>query len=171
MTPKDAVSKLAHQAREENDYQLLSTGYYAKIVPVGATLIQEASRSVQDPPIPVVHDEVQGDIENPMDPNYARAMEAAEQKRELVATDTIIFFGVELRDPVPSTEGWLPKLLWLQKRGNLDLSSYDLEDELDIELVFKKYIVVGTMDLIKIGAMAGLQQGDVEAAMKSFQSP
>jgi len=171
VTTKNAVTKLAHEVRDEDEFQLLSTGYWAKIVPVGATLIQEASRSVQDPPIPVVRDEVQGDIENPMDPNYARAMEAAEARRETVATDTIIFFGVKLRDPIPPKEEWLKLLQWREKKGTLDLSSYDLDDELDLELMFKKYIAVGTMDLIRIGAMAGLQQGDVEAAMASFKSP
>jgi hypothetical protein len=165
---KDIVSEIAHRKTDEEGYRQLSTGYWARIVPVGATLIDEATRSVEKPKVPVIHDEAQGDIENPMDPDYIRAVEEAERQGILVATDTMIMFGIELRDPVPPKEDWIKKIRWMEKKGRLDLSGYDLDDELDVELVFKKYIAVGTKDLIELGVMAGLQQRDVEAAIESF---
>jgi hypothetical protein len=165
---KDVVSELAHREEDGEGYRRLSTGHWAKLVPVGATLIEEASRSVEDPPVPVIHDEAQGDIENPMDPAYLREVARAQRKRVTVATDTMIMFGVELRDGVPDEAEWLKKLQWMEKRGAIDLSGYDLDDPLDMELVFKKYIAVATEDLIRLGNMAGLRQKDVEDAMKSF---
>jgi hypothetical protein len=152
-----------------NGYVELTTGYMGKITPVGATLVDEVVSSIEDPEVPVIFDEDKGrEIENPNDPQYLRALEKAEYQRSLAAIDAMLLFGLEL-ESIPEDDKWLKKLKYLEKKGLIDLSEYDMDDELDREFVFTKYIAVGTQDLMKIGREAGLNSADVEKAARTFQ--
>jgi hypothetical protein len=147
----------------------LSTGVRARIVPVGASLIDDVTAQVKDPPVPTFHNEDKGrDEENPNDPEYLRQMAEAQRARAVAALDAMVMFGLELTDGLPEDDKWLVKLQFLAKRGQLDLSGFDPDDPLDKEFLYKKYIATGTADLIRIGRTAGLSQGDVAEAVENF---
>lgn len=152
-----------------NDTVTLSTGIEARMVPVGATLIDDIVASIPDPVVPVWHNEDKGiDEENPNDPNYLRALAQTERQRAVAAMEALLVFGLDLE--LPEDDAWLNKIKFLQRRGVLDLSGYDLEDPDTLDLLYKKYIAVGTQDLITLGEKAGLNRQDVEQAAETFRS-
>ena len=152
------------------DWEPLSTGVVGRIVPVGASLIDDVVASIQDPKPPLFFNEDKGrEEENPTDPTYIEALEAAQRQRAVAAMETLLLFGLELQE-LPPDEEWLPKLKYMQKRGHISLDGFDLNDPMERELLYKKYIAVGTADLIKIGQHAGLNSRDVEEAARTFKS-
>ena len=76
-------------------------------------------------------------------------------------------FGIELVDDIPDN-GWDKKLKYLERLGHLDLTEFDFKDELDRDFLYKRYIAVGSDDLVKIARMGGLQPEDLDAADASF---
>jgi hypothetical protein len=155
---------------DEDGIVLLSTGVRARINPVGATVIEEATAAVPAPLVPTFYNEDKGrEEENPNHPDYLRALSDYNRKQTRVATDIMIMLGISLVDPVP-TDGWLDRLRFLAKRGSFDLSGYDLDDPLDVEFLYKKTVAVGSADLILVGRKAGLNQDDIKEAAKHFKS-
>ena len=75
---------------------------------------------------------------------------------------------MELVDPLPEGDGWLKRLKLLERRGGLDLSGYDLDDEIDREFLYKKFVAVGSEDLAEIGKLSGISREAVRAAEDSF---
>lgn len=147
----------------------LSTGIRARIVPVAASLVEDVMNAVPEPEVPTFMNEQKGREEpNPHDPSYQRAMRQYERERNDAAMSALVLFGLELEDGVPDDDTWLKKLQFIERRTQLDLSGFDLNDELDQEFVYKRYIACGTMDLITIGRKAGLSQEDVQEAVNTF---
>ena len=170
-TENNPAVEAAKELRDEGkqDIIVLSTGYEARITAVGANLIDDICARIKDPPVPTFFNESKGrDEENPVDPGYIEALAQAQRDRAAASMDAMIMFGVDLVHPVPEDGAWLKRLRWMEKRGQFDLSTYDLDDELDCEFLFKKYIAVGLFDLQKIGRLAGFNRADVEAAARSF---
>lgn len=160
---------VAHE-HEEGEDSILSTGVRARIVPVAASLIEEVTRRVRDPEIPMWHDpERDKDIPNENDPIYLRALIEAKKKRGEAAMEAMILFGVELLDGLPESDEWFRRLQFLDKRGLLDLSQYDVEDPIDREFIYKRYIAVGSTDFILIGSLSGLSQEGIRAAGETFR--
>jgi hypothetical protein len=168
----EALDK-AKQARvaegDDGGFKLLSTGVRARIVPVGATLVDEVVAGVKAPRVPLFMNEEKGrEEENPLDPEYLRQVTEADRRRSQAALDAMIMFGVEL-EAMPANDNWLKQLQFLEKRGHLSLESFDLTDPLDREFLYKRYVAVGTKDLMEIGRKAGLGAADVEQAAATFQ--
>jgi hypothetical protein len=80
-------------------------------------------------------------------------------------------FGIDLPDGVPPTEKWLPKLEFLEKRGQVDLSSYDLSDPLELEFVFKKYVIANIALINYIQNMSSVTPEDIGEAGRPFRRP
>jgi hypothetical protein len=154
---------------EVGEIHTLSTGVRARLVPVAANLITDAQMRVKDPPVPWIKDEAKGqEYENPQDPEYIRKCEEAQMKRLQAGIDVMILFGVELVDGLPEDEGWLNKLRYAEKLGHLDLSAYDLDDELERRFIYKRYVAVASRDYIEIGKLSGVGREEVKAALDSF---
>ncbi len=152
------------------DWEPLTTGVIGRIVPIGASLIDDVVASIPDPKIPTFFNEdKQREEENPTDPAYLEALAATQRKRAIAAMETLLLFGLELQE-IPPDESWLPRLRYMEKRGHISLEGYDLDDPLEKELLYKKYVAVGTADLIKIGQHAGLNSRDVKEEASRFKS-
>lgn len=170
-SPAVELARKRREAESGDGVVLLSTGVRARIVPVGVNLIRDAMLQIEDPPVPWVKDEEKGQqYENPNDPEYQAGLARAARQRETASMDCMVMMGVELVDGVPQEDDWLRRLRFLEKRGSLDLSDYDLEDELDREFLYKKYVAVGSTDLIQIGQTSGISREEVAAAVASFPS-
>jgi hypothetical protein len=147
----------------------LSTGVRARIRPVSATMLDEISSSVPEPPVPKQFiDSKQREEYNPLDPAYQLEVKRTQHLRGMKTTEALIMFGIELVDPLPDKETWLPKLRYLEKRGALDLSRFDLDDPFELELVFKLYMAVAAPDLMYVSMASGLTEKEVAEAMTSF---
>lgn len=169
-TTRSPAVDVAHE-RDSDAEHVLSTGIRARIVPVAASLIEEVTRRIEDPEVPMWHDKDRGkDIPNPDHPVYIREVQEATRRRGEAAMEAMILFGVELIDGLPEDDGWLAKLRFLDKRGMLDLSQYDLDDPLDVEFVYKRYIAVGSADFVRIGRESGLSEEGIRTAGETFRS-
>jgi hypothetical protein len=167
----NAALAVARELAEEDASGVvtLSTGVRARLVPVGVNLIRDAALHIPDPPVPRFFNEDKSrEEENPSDPAYQAACAGAERRREAAGMDALILFGVELADGLPEGDGWLQKLRFLAKRGGLDLDGFDLDDPLEREFLYKKYIAVGSQDLIALGQMSGISRAEVQAGLASF---
>jgi hypothetical protein len=160
-----------HKNGTGEEWVVLTTGYRAKLRPAPALLIQEAQAKIKNPSVPLQTIEGRDQpVENPLDPDYIEAVQAAQEKRAAAAFDIMVLFGLDLADPIPTDEGWIKKLRFLEKRGQLDLSGYDLEDEMDREFIFRKFVVVGSDDLLLLAQNAGLRERDLQQARDNFRS-
>jgi hypothetical protein len=149
---------------------VLSTGYKVRLKPVAASLIDQVVGQIKDPEVPMWMDESKGREEpNPSDPTYLAQMKEADRSRGIAAIDAMVMFGVEVVDGIPD-DGWDKKLNYLQKRGVVDLSEFDLDDEDDREFVFKRFVAMSAEDLAILAGMSGLNEEDVSQAVDSFRS-
>ena len=170
MTKRSAAADVAAEQTKESEDGIveLSTGVRARIVPVASSLIDEINSMIPDPQVPVQVIDGQ-DHANPMHPEYQRGMKDASDKRTAAVLDAFVMFGVELVDGVPEDDEWVKKIKFMEKRGAIDLSCYNLKDPMDREFVYKRFIVVSSKDTRLIGAASGVLSEDIDRAMESFQ--
>lgn len=169
--PRSPAVDLEIQKNGHDEPITLSTGVRARFKPVPSMLIDELRLQIKDPPVPTQMVEGRDHpVENPLDPDYVAARLEANRQRGAGAIEVMALFGVELVDGVPPDEEWLPQLRFLEKRGRLDLSGYDLEDTLERQFVYKKYVALANDDWTILGRMMGIQTEDVEQAQANFRS-
>lgn len=166
---KHPTLRVAKAATHGASFVTLSTGYKARIRPVSAKLLDEVSGTVPEPDVPKQFIESKNREEyNPLDPNYKRAVREANKLRGIRVTEALVLFGVELLDPVPPLEEWLPSLRMLEKRGSLNLSDFDFNDPLDVEFVFKNFVAVSGRDLMLVSLASGISEKEVASAVAGF---
>lgn len=154
-----------------DDIRTLSTGIRARLKPVAPSLIADISGSVEYPSVPrIVMEGTDKEIENPMHPDYLRDIDAADAKRASLVMEAMVMFAFELVDGLPEDDSWLQKVRILSRRGGADLTGLDLDNPLDQEFLYKKYIAVGQEDIRLAGTVTGIRSEDVEAASESFPS-
>lgn len=165
---KETAKRIARGQGEE-DVFTLSTGVRVRLHPVSSSLVEEMRTSVPMPEVPVVYIEAKDrEEENPNDPKYIEDVQSAELRRNDAMFDALCMFGVELEDGLPEDGLWLRKLRLLEKRGRLDLSGFDLNDDFDLEFVYKRYVAVAGADLQVIGGLHGFRPMEVARARALF---
>lgn len=156
----------------DNDETLiveLPYGVRAEIRPVSATLINEVTNHIEYPQVPIWHDEDKGrDEPNPNDPQYLQDVDEVNQKRGIAAMDAMVMFGVFLIDGLPEDESWVSQLKFMEKRKQIDLSGYDLDDSLEKEFLFKRFIGVSTNIFDLVTKASGISPEEVEAREDLF---
>lgn len=168
--PSPAVEAAKERkSRDGKEILTLSTGVRVKIKGVSASLIDDVTSRIPDPPIPKFFNEnTQREEENPLDPSYAVALDRVQKERGSAAIDALILFGIELVDPMPDDSVWLPKLKLLAKLRGIDLSVYDLGSPLEKEFVYMRYVAVGSDDLALLGARASNTPEEDQKAEAGF---
>ena len=150
----------------------LSTGIKAILRPVSASLLQDVMSRIVDPAEPWIMNEEKGRKEiDPYDADYLATIAKNNQERARASMDAMAMFGIELIDGLPEDDAWLKRLRQFERLGYLDLKQFDLEEAIDQEFLYKRYIALGNQDLMAIGQMSGIRQGDIEKAEASFRSP
>ncbi len=160
-------------AREQDEEDIWEVeGYIIKVKAIPVAIISDVTSRIPDPPIPVWHNqEMDRDEQNPNDPNYLSAKADVDTRRGQAMIDATVMFGIDLPNGVPPTETWLPKLKFLEKRGQVDLSGFNLEDPLEKEFVFKRYIVANIGLINYIQQLSAVTPEDVAKAGKPFRRP
>ena len=168
---KSVAVDAAHEIKG-TDVITLSTGVRARLVPVATGLLDDVQSRIKDPRVPIwKNPEKEGvEEENFSDPAYIEALGEARKKRGEAMMEAMLLFGVELIDPVPADEEWLPKLRLMERRGMLDLGGYDVTDPLEREFIYKRWIAVAGGDYRKLTEVCGLTSAGVEAAEDSFRN-
>lgn len=165
--------ELAKRERNQDggDIKTLSTGVRVRVLDVPPFLIDDARAMVKYPSVPMWYNEnKEREEENPNDPNYIKQCEEVDRQRGIAVFDALVMFGTELIDGLPGDTKWIRQLEILNRRGNIDLSAYDLEDDIDLEFLYKKYVALRTKDdFAIIGAPSEIKAEEVEAAEAGFQ--
>jgi len=167
----DGASPAVAVAREQmsDGIVTLSTGVRARLRPVAATLIEEVTSHISNPPVPSwFNTDKDREEPNPGDPEYRRAVAEANRKRGIAAIDALVMFGVQLVEPIPPDKDWLDQLKFFERRGHLSLASYDLTNPLDREFLYKRFIAVASEDLIILSKNSGVRPEEVSRAAVSF---
>ena len=165
---KDTAKRLA-SGQGESTIVTLSTGVVVQLHPVSSSLVEEMKAAIKMPPVPVVWIEAkEREEENPNDPRYIEACEEVQRKRADAIFDALCTFGVELVDGLPEDDTWIKKLRFLERRGTLDLSGFNLTDEFDLEFLYKRYVAVAGTDLQLIGGLHGFRPMEVARARAMF---
>ena len=148
----------------------LSTGIQAILRPVSASLLQDVMSRIVDPPEPVIYNEEKGQNEiDPFDKEYLATIAKNNQARARASMDAMAMFGIELVEGLPEDDSWISRLIYMEKMGYLDLAQFDMEEAIDCEFVYKRYIALGNQDLLAIGKMSGIRKEDIEEAEASFR--
>lgn len=163
---------VADKLREQNEAKIktLSTGIRVIIHPVSSFELQELAITIPEPTPPVWRDPETGrELENRDDPHFIAEKSARDMKRGLLSLDAMII-GVELVDGLPSDDTWLSVLEFKAKRGILDLSGFNLDNPIEREFVYKKYVAfVDTSDWELLQGKIKETQGAAQTADAVFQ--
>lgn len=163
------VAKEIAQENASDHIRTLASGVRVRLSTVSTALLDEVTNKIKDPEVPIWRNEDKGrDEPNPLDPTYLRDLAEANRTRGIAVMDALVMFGVELVDGLPSDESWLTKLRYLEKRGQVDLSSYDLKDPFDLEFLYKRFIAVDNDTLTAIGRLSSFNEEDIDKAENSF---
>ena len=168
---KKAAIEVSKERRDgsEPDIIELPYGVTAKIVPVPPQLIEEVTSRIKNPEVPKWHNEEKDrDEPNPNDPAYLKALAEAETLRGIASVDAFALFGLDI-DGLPEDEKWLKKLKFMEKRGLIDLSDYDLNDPEEKEFVYKRYVALNGNVLNAIVKSSGVSEKEIQAAEASFR--
>jgi hypothetical protein len=171
MTEKAAIETARELDESQDDiWEIDGYLFIPKAIPVA--IISDVTNRIPEPIIPVWHNpEYDRDEQNPNDPAYIRAKEEVDRKRGEAMIDATVMFGIELPEGVPPTEKWLPKLKFMEKRGQIDLASYDLGDQLELEFVFKRYVIANIALINYIQNMSSVTPEDIGRAGRPFRRP
>jgi hypothetical protein len=164
-----AVTQTAKDMQKKSVDVILSTGVRARIKTVAASLIDTVNSKIPEPEVPMeFNKDKERDEPNPLSPAYLKEMRKYTKMRGEAAIETMIMFGIELIDPIPDMNLWMPKLKFLEKRGHLDLSQYDLSDPIELEYLYKANIAVGKQDFSLIMSKAGIPTEALRQAEATF---
>lgn len=155
--------------RKSVDDILNVNGIQIRIIPVSAALIEEITRRVKDPIVPrVMSPDGDREVDNPGDPRYLAELAEASSRRNRAAVDALALFGIELINGLPQDDSWLKRLKYLERLKHIDLSEFDLNDPMDQEFLYKRYVLVSGDVLERVSRASGVNPADIEAAESSF---
>lgn len=170
-SPVIETARNIRDGRKNQVEVILPTGDRALLKPVTASLIDAVTSRIKDPQPPMWYNkEYEREEPNLSHPDYLAGLEEANRQRGIAAMDAMVMFGVELIDGVPEDDTWLKKLRFMEKHGMIDLSGYNLDDPLDQEFLYKRYVAVDSEIITKISEVSGISPAEVAAAEDSFQS-
>jgi hypothetical protein len=171
MSNKPPAVDIAKEQRQPEDEIVERCGIRGRLVAVSPGLPQDAAGRLEPPAVPMWHNEKKGrDEPNPSDPSYLVALQKYESDRGKAAMDTLAMEGIELLDPLPPDGKWIKRLKLYERRGTLDLSWVDWDDEVDLEFLFKRYVWARAGDLGVIGLRTGISPEAIASARRSFRS-
>lgn len=171
MDKKSPAVEVAKELAQEVSPEEFTAPYGAvlKIQAVATPLIQDVTSKITDPPVPTWYNkEMERDEPNPNHPDYVTALETAERERGMAVIDALILFGLEVIKP-PENDNWIKNLKFMERRGKIDLSPYNLEDEYDKEYLFKRYIVANNDLITRISRKSGVAPEEIKRQEAAFQ--
>lgn len=164
-----AVDAAKENHNAQADYQVNVDGVKYRLRAVAPALMDAVTNKIEVPTVPLWHNpEMDRDEPNPSHPDYIKALDEANRRRGIATYDALVMFGIELAEGLPEDRLWLKKLKFMEKHGQLSLGEYDLEDDFDLEFLYKRY-VLATGDMVDaIGQLSALTAADVKRAGAIF---
>ncbi len=146
----------------------LSTGVRARVMPVPSAVLEDALARLKPPAVPLWHNpDKDRDEENPADPDYLAAVRQHQIDQFRIMRDVFAIFGLEVE--VPPDDAWVRRLRLAERQGAVDLAGYDLDDPVDREFVYKRYVALGRDDDRLVSRVWGVVPEEVDAAADFFR--
>ena len=149
------------------------SGVRARICRVSQLLIDEAVNEIKVPDVPTYFNEnTQTTLPNPDDPQYAIDMAEYERSQIRATFDAALLWGIELEEEVPKDGKWLRTLQFYARRNkHIDLEQYNLDDEIELEFVYKKFAAIDADELTELMdvMIEGMTEEDKEKARSLFR--
>jgi hypothetical protein len=83
--------------------------------------------------------------------------------------DIIAAMTIELVDELPEDDKWLKHLKLLEKIGRLDLSKFDLDDDIDLEFLFLKHKALSLRDWTHLFRYVGIPSDITDKLDAAFE--
>ena len=149
---------------DKDEIVTLRSGFRVRIKAVAASLVDQVTAKIKDPPVPMWMNEDKGREEpNYADPQYQTDLQEQSRLRGVAAIDAMVMFGFELVDGLPENERWVRELQLV----GIDVNP---EDDVEKEFMYKKFIVVTPDDLRLVTDLSGLSSEAIQEAESSFPS-
>jgi len=172
MSKSPAVKAAQKQNQDADMERVLKSGARIRICRVSQLLIDEAVNEVKEPNVPTYFDEDrQITLPNPDSAQYKKDIAEYERAQFRATFDAALLWGIELVDGVPEDDTWIKKLRFFAKRNKqVDIDQYDLDDELEREFAYKKFIAVDADELTEFMELMfqGVTEEDKEKARNLF---
>lgn len=137
----------AKRVTKQEIYETAS-GFKVKFRLVPHFFVEDLVNQIEMPEVPKFYNESQDRWqENPMDPEYLAEKEAVEEHRQKRHLDALLHVGVTLVDHErPPKEEWFDEIERMNEMldGKM-LERYDTELERDLDILYKKYIVMSSI--------------------------
>ena len=136
-------------------------------------IMEKAANKIQVPEVPTYFNETKKEWqENPNDPAYIEALQRHTQLREQAMLDTMLSFGVKTEAKPPAKSVLVKELKEMDVAiGGGLLEGYDLRSARDLDILWKRYYVLGAVvDLAAVQRYAVVQWEAVRDALQSFRS-
>lgn len=136
----DSVKKIK---KNKTEYVTANgTEVYFMMVPY--MLMETIAQEIPEPPVPTFFNKTKGiEQENPNDPAYIEALKKTQEMRQRASLDTLLYVGVELKEPMPPLSEWRSDLDRINDATNKSvLEGYDLRKERDQDVLYKRYFVL-----------------------------
>jgi len=157
------------QSTMEQHIHVLSTGVRVHLGTVSLAALTDALKRIEQPSVPkVLNQETGREEEDREHPDYLAALDRANMERAVVMMDVLALFAVDLVDGLPENDRWLKRLQLLERRGRLDLTNFNLEDTVDLEFLFTKYVALSLPDWTEILSTAGMGEDVVMEMVEAF---
>jgi hypothetical protein len=171
MTTDPVREKLHESKTAVDEIVTLASGVRVRLHPISNVLIQDIVSRIPDPKPPLWHNDDTGkDEENPSHPDYKQAIREHNTKVNAAISSAYIIFGFDLVDGIPEDGAWLQKLKRSEKIGILSLADYDLNDPIDLEYLYKRYVAApNTPEVQLIASLSQLSGEEIAAQRASFR--
>ena len=173
-TNENAALQVTKDLRDQVDDDgalTLTTGVRVRYIPVNPATFTEILASIKPPKVPEVFIESKGRYDpNPADPTYLGEMDNWQGERASAMMDAFALLGVELLDGLPEGKVWLKRLQMLERLGRLDLSKFDLDDDMDLHFLYIKNIAFGPADWGAVFRAFNVTEDGVNQARDGFRS-
>lgn len=151
-----------------------TSGYDIEIRNVPHLVMEYSAADIPVPQVPEIWNESKKEMmENPNSPEYFEALQKYDADRERAMLDALVSFGVITDEKMPAKRTLTKELkeMDMAVKGTL-LDGYDLTSERDLDILWKKYYVLGAaVDMHTLQRHAMVQWEAVSNALKSFRSP
>ena len=156
-------TKHALDAQADDDgITTLERGFRVKLSPVSITIIRDAMNRIPYPDVPkYYYEDREREIENPNHPDYLRAVSEVEDRRNDIAMDVILLFGVELLDEIADQSTWVPQLAYVG-------IEVDVDDPVQVRMAYLKYKVVDNEDWMRLRNLSGISEEAKAEALDLF---
>jgi hypothetical protein len=168
----DPVRDIVKKSKVEvDDIITLASGVRVRLHPVSNVLIRDIQNRIPFPKPPIWHDpSTDRDEDNYTHPDYVKALQERNNEINSQQINAYVILGFDLVDGVPDKSTWLPKLKMLERLGVISLRDFDLEDDGDLEYLYRRYIATPTVpEIDMITDLSQLTPEEIAKQRASFR--